>query len=135
MKLPTALILTKLQDSFASPETISFWELPEFIKTLNSSGFSALRHSLYFYSLLMQPIFFCSMVLIGAAFSLRSPRTGMALRLMIIGGIVGFSIYFFGDLISALGAAGILPTLISALVPVTVSMLIGIMLILHLEDG
>jgi lipopolysaccharide export LptBFGC system permease protein LptF len=59
----------------------------------------------------------------------------MALRLMIIGGIVGFSIYFFGDLISALGAAGILPTLISALVPVTVSMLIGIMLILHLEDG
>ena len=38
--VPTNLTATKIQESFASPETMSFWELPGFIQLLESSGFA-----------------------------------------------------------------------------------------------
>ncbi len=40
---PTELTLARIQDNFASPETISFWDLPGFIRFFESAGFSASR--------------------------------------------------------------------------------------------
>jgi len=40
LDVPTNLTTNKLEDSFASPETMSFWDLPGFIDLLDSSGFS-----------------------------------------------------------------------------------------------
>src|SRR6185437_10166089 len=47
MDVGTNLTLNKIQESFASPETMSFWELPGFIRLLDASGFSSQRHRLY----------------------------------------------------------------------------------------
>ena len=55
VKLPTTLTLSRIQDSFASPETMSFWSLPSFITVLENAGFSALQHRLYWHSLLANP--------------------------------------------------------------------------------
>src|SRR3546814_3755319 len=60
--------------SFASPEAMSFWELPEFIATLEAAGFSGHRHRLHYYTLLVYPLLLCSMVLIAAVFTLRVNR-------------------------------------------------------------
>lgn len=133
--LPTNLVIAQLQDSFASPEAISFWELPRFIKTLKAAGFSALKHSLHWYSLLVSPLLLCAMVFIAAVFSLRPPRKGKTGLLMSSGILVGFIIYFSSDLIAALGLSGSIPVILAACAPVAISILTGLALMLHLEDG
>ena len=74
--LETDLTLDRIQDSFAPPETMSFWDLPEFIKTLEKAGFSAIRHRLHWHSLLATPLLMCAMVLISATFTLRHSKRG-----------------------------------------------------------
>jgi len=135
VSLPTELQLTHIQDSFASPETMSFWALPGFINMLEKAGFSALRHKLYWQSMLAKPALLCGMILVAALFSLRLPRRGK-LGLMAIAGVVtGFTFYFFTDLVQALGAAGSLPIVFAAWAPAAIMLVIGTGTLLHLEDG
>ena len=135
VEIPTNLTAGKIQDSFAAPETMSFWELPGFIRLLENSGFSALRHRLYFDALLARPLLFASMVLIAASFSLRMQRRGGA-TMMIVGGIAaGFTLYFLSDVVFALGISATIPLALAAWTPAGVSCLLGLGLLLHLEDG
>lgn len=133
--LPTTLTLEHIQDSFASPETISFWHLPSFINMLESAGFSALKHKLYWHTLLANPFLMIGTVLIAAIFSLRSPRRGRIGILIVSGIITGFLMHFFSDVIFAFGAAGTIPTILAAWTPTLVTSMIGVSLLLHLEDG
>ncbi|HUZ74353.1 MAG TPA: LPS export ABC transporter permease LptG [Stellaceae bacterium] len=133
--VPTNLTPRKIQDSFAAPETMSFWELPSFIRLLESSGFPALRHRLYFNSLLARPLLFAAMVLIAAPFSLRMQRRG-GTATMIAGGVAcGFALYFLSDVVFALGLSATIPLALAAWTPAGVSTLLGLSLLLHLEDG
>lgn len=133
--IPTQIILEKLQNSFTPPEAISFWELPAFITTLEATGFSALKHKLHWHTILISPLFFCAMVFIAAAFSLSPPRQNRTGILITSGICVGFFIYYFSGLINALGESGNIPVILSAWAPVIFSIIIGMALMLHLEDG
>lgn len=134
-ELATELTLNRIRDSFAPPETLSFWALPGFISTLENSGFSALRHRLHFYSTLATPFLLCAMVLVGAPFSLRLTRRG-GTALMMAGGVgAGFILFFVSDLVLALGFAGTLPPIMAAWTPTGVSTLIGTAMLFYLEDG
>ncbi len=133
--LDTDLTLDKIQDSFAAPETMSFWNLPGFIGTLEAAGFSALRHRLYWHSLLAAPLLMVAMVLIGASFTLRHSRRG-ATSFVIGGGVfTGFALYFFSDVVFALGLSDSIPVTLAAWSPSGVAMLLGLATLLHLEDG
>jgi lipopolysaccharide export system permease protein len=134
-RLGTELSRHHIQESFASPETMSFWELPKFISTLKEAGFSAIRHSLHWHNVLVTPFFLSAMVFFAAAFSLRPPRQGKTGALMAGGIGAGFIIYFISNLVLALGLSGSIPVIVSAWTPAFVSILIGTVLILHLEDG
>jgi lipopolysaccharide export system permease protein len=135
IEVPTNLTAGKIRDSFAAPETMSFWELPSFIRLLESSGFSALRHRLYFDALLARPLLFAAMVLIAASFSLRMHRRG-GTSAMITGGVAaGFTLYFLSDVVFALGLSATIPVSLAAWTPAGVSCLLGASLLLHLEDG
>lgn len=133
--LKTSLTAAQIQESFAAPETMSFWALPRFIQVLEAAGFSALKHRLHWYSLLSSPLLICAMVLIAATFSLRMTRRGKT-GLMVAGGVmVGFVLYFLSDLTYALGLSGSIPPILAAWAPTGVSLLLGISMLLHLEDG
>ncbi len=134
-QVKTLIQPSQIQESFASPETMSFWELPAFIETLKSAGFSALRHRLYWHSVLAQPLLLSALVLIGAAFSLSPPRRGQTAILISCGIGVGFVIRFMSNLTSALGMAGTIPIGLAAWAPVVICVFIGMALMLHLEDG
>lgn len=132
---PTTLTLTKVQESFADADTISFWDLPHFIEMAESAGFSAKRYRLHFYDLLAMPLLLCTMVLVGCVFSLRATRLGGLIQLMVGGVIVGFLLYFLSDLSLALGKSGVLPPFLAAWAPAIVAMLLGLAVLFHLEDG
>lgn len=133
--LETELTLTEIKNSFSPPETIPVWDLPAFIETLKSAGFSSLRHELHLQSLLALPFFFIAMVLIGALFSMRPTRHGKTGALISGSIIVAFFIYFLFDLIAALGLSGTVPIVMTSWGPVLITLFIGVALLLHMEDG
>lgn len=133
--LMTDLSIAQIQDSFADPQTLSFWQLPGFIRILESSGFPALRHKLFLYSQLALPLLLAGMVLIGALFSLSLPRRGRTGVMIVFGIITGFTFYFLSNLVYAFGASGSLPPWLAAWAPSLVAMMAGAALLLHYEDG
>lgn len=134
-RLATDLTMNTIQDSFASADSLSFWELPQFIGTMEDAGFNANVHRLYLHSLLATPVLLCAMVLIAATFTIRSGRrtkTGM----MVVGGITsGFVLYFFTNVVHALGLSTSIPAQLAAWMPAVVSTMLGVTALLHLEDG
>lgn len=133
--LKTELTVAQLQDSFASPDTLSFWALPSFIRALEAAGFSALRHKLHWYVVLTTPFMLCAMAFLAAAFSLRMPRRGKIKGLIVGGVFTGFLLYFTTDIIHALGLSGSIPIPLAAFAPSIIIMFIGASTLLHLEDG
>jgi len=135
LRLPTTLTPRKIEESFASPDTMSFWDLPGFITLLEQSGFPAQRHRLHFNVLLARPFLLCAMVLVAATFSLRMQRRGGA-TLMIVGGVVsGFLLYFLSDVVFAFGLSAKVPVTLAAWTPTGVALIFGASMLLHLEDG
>jgi lipopolysaccharide export system permease protein len=133
--IPTTLTPARIQESFASPDTLSFWTLPSFIAAARRAGFSATRYLLYFDSLLMMPALFAAMVLMAASFSLRLARLGGLGQVVLLGALSGFGVYFFSNVATALGETGILPVALAAAAPATAAILIGLSLVFHNEDG
>jgi len=135
LEIPTELSREKILNSFAPPETISFWDLPDFIVLLEGAGFSATHHKLQFHRLLATPLLFIALVLLAASFSLRQQRRGQV-GIVILGGVLtGFLLYFVSNIVFALGLSGGIPIVLSAWAPASVTLLLGIAVLLHLEDG
>jgi len=135
MTIPTNLTTARIQESFAPPDTISFWKLPEFVRLLEDSGFSSARHRLHWHALLAAPIAFAAMVLVGAAFSMRHVRFG-GLGMMALGCVIsGFGYFFLSDIARALGSSGAIPVTVAAWAPPASAVLLALGLLLHFEDG
>jgi len=133
--LKTELTPETIYDSFAAPETMSFWNLPSFIDELEHAGFSGLRHRLYWYAQLADPLLLCAMILIAATFSLR-PGRRRATGMVIAGGAAtGFLLYFLTSVVFALGESARVPVLLAAWTPAGVATLLGLSMLFHLEDG
>jgi lipopolysaccharide export system permease protein len=134
-ELPTDLTPNKIQESFASPDTVALWNLPRFIRVLEETGFSPVAHRLQLHALLAEPILLAAMVLIAATFSLRSTRRGGTIVLVGAGVLAGFFLFLLTNVIQALGLGASVPVTLAAWTPAGVSLLAGITSLLHLEDG
>lgn len=134
-RMPTQLTFAQIQESFAAPETFSFWQLPGFIQLLEKAGFSALKHRLHFHSLVALPSLLAGMLLLSGVFSLRQTRRGRTGLLIALGMASGFGLYFVTNLIYALGANGNLPVLLAAWAPSLMVNMFAVAALLHLEDG
>ena len=133
--LPTHLTIQDLEESFATPETLSFWQLPSFISTMENAGFDATRLKIHFQSLLSQPVLFMAMILLAAAVSLRPPRQKGTLTLVVAGLAFGFVVFFMTSFLQALGASHQIPAFLAAWSPALITTLLGIAVMLTLEDG
>jgi lipopolysaccharide export system permease protein len=133
--LGTGLTLGKIQESMAPPNTISFWQLPTFIKALKTIGLPPARHELEFQGLLSQPILLCAMVLFAAAFSLRMSRRGNILTVVIAGVVLGSMVFTLNNIVVALGANQNLPVILAAWAIPLAALALSNAALLNLEDG
>ena len=133
--LETTLTPAQIQESFAAPDTLSFWDLPGYIRAAQAAGFSALRYQLYLYTLYALPALFAAMVIMAASFSLRLAREGGVFKVILFGCAAGFGVYFFSDLTRVLGQSGAVPVLLAATAPAIAAILIGMTLLFNQEDG
>ncbi|MBY0336787.1 MAG: LPS export ABC transporter permease LptG [Acetobacteraceae bacterium] len=135
LTLATDLTPDRIEDSFASPDTLSFWALPGFIAVLEQAGFSALRHRLQFQSMLSTPALAAAMALLAAGFSMRQTRRGGVAQMIGAGVAAGFALFVLDRVTSEFGESGALPVWIAAWVPTVAGLLLAAALLLHLEDG
>lgn len=135
IQLPTDLTVSRVQDSFASPDTLSVWSLPDFISLLEQSGFSAIRHRLHFQALLALPLLAGTMALVSAGFSMRLTRRGGVAQMIASGIAAGFALFVVSKVAEQFGESGALPAPLAAWAPAGAGLLLAVALLLHLEDG
>ena len=135
MRLPTDLTVNRVQESFASPDTLSVWALPSFIALLERSGFSAVRHRLHFQSLLALPLLAATMALVSAGFSMRTTRRGGVAQMIGSGVAAGFLLFVVSKVTEEFGQSGALPVSLAAWAPALAGLMLAVSLLLHLEDG
>lgn len=131
----SSLTEDRIRDSFGNPAVISVWDLPGFISDLEEAGFSARRHTVWLHMELAQPLFLVSMVLIAAAFTMRHARLGGTGIAVITTLLLGFGLYYVRNFAQILGENGQIPHTLAAWAPPVAAIMLGLGLLLHMEDG
>lgn len=135
LAIPTSLDAANLLDKFASPNTIGFWKLPQFISETRAAGLDTSRYTMRWYSLTATPVLFVAMALIGALACLRLQRLGGTSRLLATGVLAAIGLYFFTQFSSSLGATGAAPPIIAAWSPPLFVLFASLAFIAYREDG
>lgn len=134
-RIPTNLSPSEVKRTFLQLASVSFWTLPELAAAARRAGVPADRYELQYNVLLSRPILLLAMVLIAANVSLRFSRSRDLGRMIISGVAVGFMLYVVTKIAWDLGSGGIVPPPLAAWLPAIVATLVGITVLLHLEDG
>ncbi|MGH1456114.1 MAG: LPS export ABC transporter permease LptG [Alphaproteobacteria bacterium] len=134
-KVPTNLTTKEIEESFSSPQSMSFWKLPAYIQTLESTGFDATRLKVFYQNLLSQPLMFCAMILLAATVSMRPPRSKGTFTMIATGVFIGFIVFFMSSFLQALGSSQQIPVTLAAWAPALISFLLGLSVIMNVEDG
>lgn len=135
LRIPSDLTAEEIADSFGTPYAIPIWELRAFIDRLESAGFSARIHRVWYQMELSLPIILAAMVLVGASFTMRHARFGRTGVMVLTALGLAFALHFVRNFAQILGENGQLPVLLAAWGPAVATLLLPIGLILHLEDG
>jgi lipopolysaccharide export system permease protein len=134
-RLNTNLTPEQVRESFATPETVSFWQLPLYIQIAEHSGLAAAAYRLQYHKLLSRPFMLAAMVLLAAAFSLRFFRFG-GVQKMVLGGVgSGFLLYVLSKVTEDLSKAELMHPMAAAWLPVLAGGLTGFVALLYQEDG
>lgn len=131
----TNLTLEQVRGRLASPDSLSFWNLPEAIEATERAGLRSERYKLQYQALLARPLLLIAMVVIAAVVSLRLFRFG-GVGKMIVGGVfAGFLLYVVARLAEELGESGIVHPVAAAWFPAVFGSLMGCLVLLYQEDG
>lgn len=134
-QLSTNLTPAQVRETFSTPETVPFWQLPQYIQLAEHAGLTAAGYRLQYQKLLSRPFMLAAMVLLAAAFSLRFFRFG-GVQKMVLGGVTaGFGLYVMSKVTDDLSKAELLQPTLAAWLPVVVGGLSGFVALLYLEDG
>jgi lipopolysaccharide export system permease protein len=131
----TTLSAAQVRESFATPETVPFWELPTYIDISENSGFAASGYRLQYQKLLARPLFFVAMVMLAASVSLRFFRFGGVQKMVLSGVGAGFLLYVLSKVTDDLSRAELMYPAAAAWLPVVIGGLTGLVALLYQEDG
>jgi lipopolysaccharide export system permease protein len=133
--LATNLEVEQVRRSFTPPEQVAFWDLPEVIERTERAGLDATRYKLQRAALAARPLLLVAMILVAATVSLRFFRFGGVARMVLGGVVAGFVLYVATELTEDLGANGIVQPETAAWLPAILGSLLGVLALLHQEDG
>jgi lipopolysaccharide export system permease protein len=134
-RLATNLTLEQVRESFATPETVPFWQLPSYIEMADRAGLVAAGYRLQYQQLLSRPFLLTAMVLLAASVSLRFFRFG-GVQKMVLGGIsAGFLLFVLSKFTEDMSKSELMSPVMAAWIPVLIGSLTGFVVLLHQEDG
>ena len=135
LKLPIKLYSKNINIAISKPETIYILDLPSYIFTMKEYGLNTSKHLVYLYKLICQPLLIVAMILLSAALMLRSSERKIRAGLITYTLVIGFSFYFVGDVIFALGSYERLPALLSGFGPTLIGLFSGCYLISDMDSS
>jgi lipopolysaccharide export system permease protein len=134
-RLGTNLTLEQVRESFATPETVPFWQLPAYIETAERAGLQAAGYRLQFNLLLARPFLLAAMVMLAASVSLRFFRMGGVQKMVLSGIFAGFLLFVLSKITEDMSKSELLSPIAAAWIPVLVGGLTGFVVLLFQEDG
>ena len=132
-RLPTSLTPEQILESLADPDSISFWQLRDFIAHTQAAGLSTTRYRVHYQSLIATPFFLCAMMVLAVTFVFRlslSQAHGLAL---LAAALTGGLLFFFHDFLLQLGASGIIPIFLAAWSSSAIAICLSGFVLLHTE--
>ena len=133
--LNTNLTPAQVRESFATPETVSFWQLPQYIDTAEHAGLAAAGYRLQYHKLLSRPFLLAAMVLLAAAFSLRFFRFGGVQKWFWVASAAGFLLYVLSKITEDLSKAELMHPVAAAWLPAVDRWTDRVFALLYQEDG
>ncbi|HEY7647016.1 MAG TPA: LPS export ABC transporter permease LptG [Hyphomicrobiales bacterium] len=131
----TYLDAEQVNEKIDTVESISFWELPSFIKFAEKAGFDTTPYKLQYQQLLARPLLMVAMVLLAATCALKPFRFGKIQTMVITGLSGGFAFFVLVELSRKLGMSGYISTGVAAWAPIAIACLLAMTVLLHQEDG
>ncbi len=135
LRVASTLTGDSIRDRFGAPSDVAIWDLPRFIADLEAAGFSARRHIVWLQMEMARPLFLVSMMLLGAAFTMRPQRSGRTGLAVLASLLLGFGLYYVNNFAQILGEGGQIAPWLAAWVPPVASLMIALGIVLHMEDG
>ena len=135
LNIKTEITPTQLLDGYASPETISPWNMNKQIQKVKSSGFSVLKYQSKKMEQYARPFLFIVMVILGTVFTLQNSRSRNIGISVVLAVASGFFLHFFQNFCTTLGRSGEIPLIVATWSPIISIGLIAMTLFLHYEDG
>jgi lipopolysaccharide export system permease protein len=134
-EIKTNLTPAQVRESLATPDAVSFWQLPDYIDRSENAGVAANGYRVEYFRLLAQPFYLASMVLLAASVSLRLFRFGGVQKMVLSGIAAGFFLYILAKVTGDLSKAGLMPPVAAAGLPPLLGGLVGVITLLYQEDG
>jgi len=134
-RMPTNLTLEQVRESFATPETVPFWQLPTYIELADRAGLLAAGYRLQYQQLLARPFLLAAMVLLAASVSLRFFRFGGVQKMILSGISAGFLLFVLSKITEDMSKSELLSPVAAAWIPVAIGGLTGFVALLYQEDG
>jgi lipopolysaccharide export system permease protein len=134
-RLPTNLTLEQVRESFATPETVPFWQLPGYIDLADRAGLLAAGYRLQYQELLARPFLLAAMVMLAASVSLRFFRFGGVQKMILSGITAGFLLFVLSKITEDMSKSELLSPVAAAWIPVVIGGLTGFVALLYQEDG
>jgi len=135
MDFPTTLTREQVRENFATPESVPFWDLPEYIQSAGQAGSEGDGYRLQFQKLLARPFLLAAVVFLAAAVSLRFFRFGGVQKLILGGILAGFLLYVLSKIADDMATVGLMPPIAAAWVGVLAASVVGVTALLYQEDG
>lgn len=135
LTLPTSITIEELREQSGQQVAPPFWSIQKEIKANEKAGFSTRKLRLQFHKLLALPFLLVAMTFIAAGVSMHLVRGGGTLRLLIMGAVLGFGVFFADSVVTAFGEVAILPVILSAWTVPLLVLLLGIIHLARIEDG
>jgi lipopolysaccharide export system permease protein len=134
-QVKTNLTSAQVRESFSTPETVPFWDLPAYIEIAERSGLVAAGYKLQYHILIARPFLLSAMVLLACSVSLRFFRFGGITKMVLSGVTAGFLLYVLSKVTEDLSKAELLHPAAAAWLPVLAGGLTGFVVLLYQEDG
>ena len=134
IQFSSSINIDEMKSYFLNSATVSFWNITNYIETLNNRGYSAEELKIKLHKYLSLPFYIFGMIILSTIFTLFTKKDYNTLMYLFFGIIVGFFVYFLNDLSTAAGLSNKLPLTISVWAPVMILMFLSFLNLLQIND-
>ncbi len=133
--LPSGLVSLDLRQSGLAPQSISIYQLPRFIKSIEQAGIPSTDYRFYLSKTLSTPLLMIGIAMLAARITLRNVSRGRRMWLFTRGTVLATAIFIFSYFMQVMGASLRVPAEFAAWTPAITILLIGAIALARADES